>query len=74
MACTISFSIDTYIIAVEQKRVTINKSDGIGLPSIDREAGFAQGIQGTCFEHPLTLAQGDLRPLGKHYRCHSFTV
>ena len=39
---------------------------------VDREAGLAQGIRGTCFEHPLGgLA---LRPLGKHYQCYSGTA
>ena len=43
--------------------------------SVDREAGHAQGIRGTCFEHPLLVYNlGGLRPLGKHYQCYSGTV
>ena len=43
--------------------------------SVDREAGLAQGIRGTCFEHPLLVYNlGGLRPLGKHYQCYSGTV
>ena len=42
---------------------------------VDREAGLAQGIRGTCFEHPLLVYNlGGLRPLGKHYQCYSGTV
>ena len=42
---------------------------------VDREAGLAQGIRGTFFEHPLLVYNlGGLRPLGKHYQCYSGTV
>ena len=43
--------------------------------TVDREAGLAQGIRGTCFEHPLLVYNlGGLRPLGKHDQCYSGTA
>ena len=43
--------------------------------NVDREAGLAQGIRGTFFEHPLLVYNlSGLRPLGKHYQCYSGTV
>ena len=47
----------------------------ISISSVDREAGLAQGIRGTCFEHPLLVYNlGGLRPLGKHDQCYSGTA